>query len=36
VLKLLQWEGQWAETLLSSLYSITAQQTERQAYEVCW
>ena len=33
--QVLQWEGQWAETLLSSLYSITAQQADRQAYEVC-
>ena len=30
----LQWEGQWSEVLLTSLYNITAQQAERQAYQV--
>lgn len=29
----LQWEGQWSEALLTSLYNITAQQAERPAYE---
>lgn len=29
-----QLEGQWSEVLLTSLYNITGQQAERQAYEV--
>jgi hypothetical protein len=29
-------EGQWSEVLLTSLYNITAQQAERQAYEKLW
>ncbi len=29
-----QLEDQWSEVLLTSLYNITAQQAERQAYEV--
>lgn len=29
----MQWEGQWSEALLTSLYDITAQQAERPAYE---
>lgn len=29
-----QLEGQWSEVLLTSLYNITAQQAERQAYQV--
>lgn len=28
-----QWEGQWSEALLTCLYDITAQQSERPAYE---
>ncbi|KAL4434374.1 hypothetical protein ABPG75_000815 [Micractinium tetrahymenae] len=31
-----QWEGQWSEALLTSLYNITAQQAERPAYERLW
>ncbi|KAL4428595.1 hypothetical protein ABPG77_008907 [Micractinium sp. CCAP 211/92] len=31
-----QWEGQWSEALLTSLYDITAQQAERPAYERLW
>lgn len=30
----MQLEGQWSEVLLTSLYNITGQQAERQAYEV--
>lgn len=29
-----QWEGHWSETLLDSLYRITAEQGNRQAHEV--
>lgn len=30
----LQWEGHWSQTLLDSLYRITAKQSDRQAHEV--
>lgn len=31
-----QWEGHWSQTLLDSLYRITAKQSDRQAHERLW